>query len=142
MAADAERFTLTLSRRTKRRKAVNLLMQVIATVAALSAVAVLALVIASVAERGAGALSWDFFTKSAATFGESGGGVANALVGRTTPKTVRQRLAPSARAPSRRLAGTSASTSCVERATSGSMMIARAKEPFHAACPLPTTSSP
>jgi phosphate transport system permease protein len=81
MAADAGRYTLTLSRRTKRRKAVNLLMQGIATVAALSAVAVLALVIASVAERGAGALSWDFFTKTAATFGQSGGGVANALVG-------------------------------------------------------------
>src|SRR5436190_382024 len=81
MAADAGRYTLTLSRRTKRRKVVNLLMQGIATVAALSAVAVLALVIASVAERGAGALSWDFFTKTAATFGESGGGVANALVG-------------------------------------------------------------
>jgi phosphate transport system permease protein len=27
------------------------------------------------------ALSWDFFTKTAATFGQSGGGVANALVG-------------------------------------------------------------
>src|SRR5947199_145960 len=79
--ADAGRYTLTLSRRTKRRKAVNLLMQGIATVAARSGVAVLALVIASVAERGAGALSWDFFTKTAATFGESGGGVANALVG-------------------------------------------------------------
>src|SRR5205823_1497906 len=74
--ADAGRYTLTLSRRTKRRKAVNLLMQGIATIAALSAVAVLALVIASVAERGAGALSWDFFTKTAATFGESGGGQA------------------------------------------------------------------
>jgi phosphate transport system permease protein len=44
-------------------------------------VAVLALVIVSVAQRGAQALNWDFFTKTAATFGESGGGVANALVG-------------------------------------------------------------
>jgi phosphate transport system permease protein len=56
-------------------------MQALATLAALGAVAVLALVIFSVARRGASALSWDFFTKTAATFGQSGGGVANALVG-------------------------------------------------------------
>jgi phosphate transport system permease protein len=81
MATDAARFTLAPSRRTRRRKTVNLAMQVLATLAALSAVAVLALVIVSVAQRGAQALNWDFFTKTAATFGESGGGVANALVG-------------------------------------------------------------
>jgi phosphate transport system permease protein len=56
-------------------------MQALATLAALAAVAVLALVIISVAQRGASALSWDFFTKTAATFGQGGGGVANALVG-------------------------------------------------------------
>jgi phosphate transport system permease protein len=56
-------------------------MQALATLAALGAVAVLALVIFSVARRGASALSWDFFTKTAATFGQGGGGVANALVG-------------------------------------------------------------
>ena len=81
MATDAARFTLAPSRRTRRRKLVNLAMQGLATLAALSAVAVLALVIVSVAQRGAKALNWDFFTKTAATFGESGGGVANALVG-------------------------------------------------------------
>ena len=81
MAVDAGRYSLALSRRTKRRKLVNLLMQALATLAALGAVAVLALVIFSVARRGASALSWDFFTKTAATFGQSGGGVANALVG-------------------------------------------------------------
>jgi phosphate transport system permease protein len=81
MAVDEARYSLTLSRRTRRRKLVNLLMQAIATVAALAAVAVLVLVIASVAARGFSALNWDFFTKTAATFGESGGGVANALVG-------------------------------------------------------------
>ncbi|HEX6490271.1 MAG TPA: phosphate ABC transporter permease PstA [Gaiellaceae bacterium] len=81
MAVDAGRFSLALSRRTKRRKLVNLLMQALATLAALGAVAVLALVIFSVARRGASALSWSFFTKTAATFGLSGGGVANALVG-------------------------------------------------------------
>src|SRR5436189_4849245 len=81
MAVDAARFSLTPSPRTRRRKLINVLMQALATLAALAAVAVLALVIGSVAERGAGALSWDFFTKTAATFGQSGGGVANALVG-------------------------------------------------------------
>jgi phosphate transport system permease protein len=81
MAVDAGRYSLTLSRRTRRRKLVNLLMQALATLAALAAVAVLALVIISVAHRAASALSWDFFTKTAATFGQSGGGVANALVG-------------------------------------------------------------
>jgi phosphate transport system permease protein len=81
MASDAARFTLAPSRRTRRRKLVNFAMQGLATLAALSAVAVLALVIISVAQRGAKALNWDFFTKTAATFGESGGGVANALVG-------------------------------------------------------------
>jgi phosphate transport system permease protein len=81
MAADAGRYLLTLSPRTRRRKLVNLFMQALATLAALSAVAVLVLVIVSVAQRAFGALTWDFFTKTAATFGESGGGVANALVG-------------------------------------------------------------
>jgi phosphate transport system permease protein len=81
MAVDAGRYALTLSRRTKRRKLVNVLMQALATLAALAAVAVLALVVVSVAQRGASALSWDFFTKNAATFGAGGGGVANALVG-------------------------------------------------------------
>jgi phosphate transport system permease protein len=81
MAVDVGRYALTLSRRTRRRKLVNLLMQALATLAALAAVAVLALVVISVAQRGASALSWSFFTKNAATFGQTGGGVANALVG-------------------------------------------------------------
>jgi phosphate transport system permease protein len=81
MATDAARFTFAPTRRTKRRKLVNLAMQGLATLAALAAVVVLALVIVSVARRGAQALNWDFFTKTAATFGESGGGLANALVG-------------------------------------------------------------
>jgi phosphate transport system permease protein len=80
MAAAAP-LTLKPSGRTRRRKAVNLLMEALATIAALAAVAVLVLVIVSVARRGASALSWDFFTKTAATFGQGGGGVANALVG-------------------------------------------------------------
>src|SRR5438874_3614292 len=81
MAVDAGRYSLTPNPRTRRRKLVNVLMQGLATLAALAAVAVLAVVIISVAQRGASALSWDFFTKTAATFGQGGGGVANALVG-------------------------------------------------------------
>jgi phosphate transport system permease protein len=81
MAVDAARYSLKLDPRTKRRKLINLLMQVLATLAALIAVAVLAIVVISVAQRGASALSWDFFTKTAATFGQSGGGVSNVLVG-------------------------------------------------------------
>jgi len=81
MAVDAARFSLRPSRRTRRRKLVNRLMEALATLASLAAVAVLAVVVVSVARRGASALDWNFFTKTAATFGESGGGLANALVG-------------------------------------------------------------
>jgi phosphate transport system permease protein len=67
--------------RYRRRRIVNRLMEGLATVAALLAVAVLAIVVISVARRGAGALSWDFFTKPQALFGQPGGGIANAIVG-------------------------------------------------------------
>jgi phosphate transport system permease protein len=67
--------------RYRRRRIVNRMMEAIATVAALVAIAVLAVVVISVAKRGAGAISWDFFTKGQALFGQRGGGIANALVG-------------------------------------------------------------
>jgi phosphate transport system permease protein len=67
--------------RYRRRKLVNRSMEAIATVAALLAVAVLAIVVISVARRGAPAVSWDFFAKGQALFGQPGGGIANALVG-------------------------------------------------------------
>ena len=44
--------------RARRRRLVNRAMEVLATVAALVAVAVLAIVVLSVARRGAGAVSW------------------------------------------------------------------------------------
>jgi phosphate transport system permease protein len=81
MAVDSARFDLRASGRTRRRKLVNYLMEALATVASLAAVAVLAIVIISVVQRGASALDWNFFTKTAATFGQTGGGVANALIG-------------------------------------------------------------
>lgn len=67
--------------RYRRRKLVNRTMEVVATLAALLAVGVLVLVVASVAVRAAGALSWDFFTQPQALFGQPGGGIANAIVG-------------------------------------------------------------
>jgi phosphate transport system permease protein len=81
MAVDTARVTFATTRRTRRRKLVNRAMEAIATLASLAAVAVLAVVVISVARRGISALDWDFFTKTAATFGQTGGGVANALVG-------------------------------------------------------------
>jgi phosphate transport system permease protein len=67
--------------RYRRRRIVNRVMEVVATVAAFVALAVLAIVVVSVAKRGAGAISWDFFTKPQALFGQPGGGIANAIVG-------------------------------------------------------------
>ena len=49
--------------------------------AAFLAIGVLALVVVSVFLRGIKALNLDFFTKSQVTFGETGGGIANGLVG-------------------------------------------------------------
>src|SRR5262249_24626154 len=51
------------------------------------------------------------------------------VVGRITPVTLRQRLTPSARLPSRSADGTSSNVSCAARATSGSITIASAKAP-------------
>ena len=52
-----------------------------AVFAAFLAIGVLALVVISVFLRGIKALNLDFFTKSQVTFGETGGGIANGLVG-------------------------------------------------------------
>jgi phosphate transport system permease protein len=67
--------------RTRRRKLVNRLAESSATLAALVAVAVLAVLVGSVFAKGAGALDLDFFTHGPAAFGQSGGGIAPALVG-------------------------------------------------------------
>jgi phosphate transport system permease protein len=74
-------ISLRATGRGKRRLAVNRLAEGVATASALVAIAALSLVVWSVFSRGAGALNWDFFTKSPALFGETGGGVAPALVG-------------------------------------------------------------
>jgi phosphate transport system permease protein len=74
-------ISLRASGRSRRRKAANRIAEGVAMLAALAAIAVLAIVVGSVFQKGAGALSWDFVTKTPATFGETGGGIAQAIVG-------------------------------------------------------------
>jgi phosphate transport system permease protein len=69
------------SARLRRRRLVERLYAALAVLAAAAAVAVLVVVVASVAIKGASALSWDFLTKSPALFGQTGGGIAPAIVG-------------------------------------------------------------
>jgi phosphate transport system permease protein len=72
---------LTASGNLRRRRVVNRLAEGSANAAALLAVAVLGIVIASVAVRGAPALSLDFLTRTPPLFGGPGGGIAPAIVG-------------------------------------------------------------
>lgn len=72
---------LSAGGRIRRRRRVNRLAEASWLIASVLAVAVLAIVTASVFLRGIKALDLDLFTKTAATFGESGGGIAHAFVG-------------------------------------------------------------
>ena len=85
MSVDATNSDLFKTERMRRRRITNRLVEVLATVSALLAVAVLVIVIASVAKRGGGALSWDFLTKTPVIdtgFGEpQPSGIANAIIG-------------------------------------------------------------
>ncbi len=69
--------------RARRRRLVSAAMESLATLAALAAVAVLGMVIYSVARRGAPALSLDLFTKLPGVdpFGRPTGGIENSIVG-------------------------------------------------------------
>ncbi len=67
--------------RARRRRLIGRIMEGLATAAALLAMAVLAIVLISVAKKGLPALNLDLFTQNAAPFGESGGGIENAIVG-------------------------------------------------------------
>jgi phosphate transport system permease protein len=76
------RRPLTPSGNLRRRQLVSRIMERSAMGAALLAVAVLGIVIASVAVKGLGQISFDFLTKAPpAGFGEAGGGIAPAIVG-------------------------------------------------------------
>jgi phosphate transport system permease protein len=74
-------LSLAATGRSRRRLLVNRVAEGTAVAAAVIAIAALAIVIWSVGSRGAGALNWDFFTKGPPLFGQSGGGIAPALVG-------------------------------------------------------------
>jgi phosphate transport system permease protein len=65
----------------RRRRAVNRVMEGLALLAALIAVAVLATVLVSVLLKGISAINLDFFVHSEVPYGQSGGGIANAIVG-------------------------------------------------------------
>jgi phosphate transport system permease protein len=85
VSAQAEPGYSLSSERLRRRKAVNVTMEVVATLAALLAVAVLVIVVASVLKKGFGALNMDLFTKTTGNgFGFGApldSGIANAIVG-------------------------------------------------------------
>lgn len=80
MSAVSPQISLQPSGKLRRRRLVNRIMESVGTLAALLAVAVLGVVIASVAIRAAPALSWDFFTKPPSLFGPAGG-ISSALIG-------------------------------------------------------------
>jgi phosphate transport system permease protein len=65
----------------RRRKAVNRTVEAVCTVATAFAVGVLLLVVISVLIKGIPAINLDFFTKNPAPFGQTGGGIANSIVG-------------------------------------------------------------
>jgi phosphate transport system permease protein len=74
-------ISLKATGRGRRRLLTNRVAEGAATGAALIAILALSIVVWSVFSRGVGALNWDFFTKGPPTFGQTGGGVAPALVG-------------------------------------------------------------
>jgi phosphate transport system permease protein len=65
----------------KRRNRINRGVEISSTVAALLAVVVLLIVVGSVLLRGITAISWHFLTTPTVLFGESGGGISNAILG-------------------------------------------------------------
>ena len=85
MSADADRNPLTVvTARSRRRKLWGRLMELGASLAALVAISVLVVVIASVAKRGAPAINVDLFTQvtSSFSFGPgTEGGLKNAIIG-------------------------------------------------------------
>jgi phosphate transport system permease protein len=81
MTVSPEPFSLQARGRVRRRQLLSRAMESLGMVAALAAVAVLGIVIVSVLLRGIPALDLDLLTKTQATFGEAGGGIADAIVG-------------------------------------------------------------
>src|ERR1700689_1887721 len=67
--------------RTRWRKIVNFVMLTLTGVCALVAVSVLFFILGYLVVHGGSSINWDFFTKLPTPVGESGGGMANAIVG-------------------------------------------------------------
>jgi phosphate transport system permease protein len=76
-----EPISLQARGRSRRRLRVNRLAEAASVAAAVIAVGFLAILVGSVLVRAFHALNWDFFTKGPAVFGQTGGGIAPALVG-------------------------------------------------------------
>jgi phosphate transport system permease protein len=81
MSAAQPSLTLQGDRRVRRRKWGNRLAEGLATLAALAAIVVLAIVVWSVVKRGASELSWSFLTSDLPLFGQPGGGIKPLIVG-------------------------------------------------------------
>ena len=80
--SDRAEFSLAPTRQLRRRNLTNRIVVVVMLGAALAAVAVLVLLVATVVERGHSAISMDFFTKGPTTdFLGTTGGISNAIVG-------------------------------------------------------------
>jgi phosphate transport system permease protein len=76
-----EPISLKATGRSRRRLIANRVAELVAVAAAAIAILALGVLVWSVFSRGVHALNWDFFTQGPALFGQSGGGVAPALVG-------------------------------------------------------------
>jgi phosphate transport system permease protein len=79
--AAAETSRLAAGGRVRRRKRLNRLVEGVWLASSVLAVAVLALVTLSVLVKALPGLDPDLFTKTPATFGEAGGGIAHAFIG-------------------------------------------------------------
>ena len=90
MAAVEPELNLRGDSRVRRRRFVNRLAEGGATLAAFIAVAVLGIVVWSIAKRGAGELSWSFLTRDLPfRSGPTSGGIAPLLVGSADPRRAR-----------------------------------------------------
>jgi phosphate transport system permease protein len=74
-------FAERAARTVGRRKFANWLMLALLTTAALLATMPLLIILAHLVKMGVSSLSWDFFTKMPRPVGETGGGLANGIVG-------------------------------------------------------------
>ena len=74
-------LSLEATGRSRRRLRANAAAQVLAVLAAVIAVGMLVILVGSVCARAIDGLSWDFFTKGPAVFGQTGGGIAPAFIG-------------------------------------------------------------